>query len=296
MRHAPVHRMQILPDSIISHGVAKARGPLLQGVCRVCGPTRFRSFATKSGFHLGVCEHCEAVQVTDDLSAVNLQDYYGQEFFDEAYGWLQAEGRGRRKEYRKFNYRLEEIEKLKPDKGRILDVGCSFGFFLDAARQRGWSTAGLDIGEYAAKFAREKLGLEVYVATLADAPLEPGSFDAVAAWNLVEHLDDPVTELDCINALLRPGGIFVFTTGDVGSYLRRMQGLRWRSFIPPIHIVNYNTRAITKLLGKTGFRVEVRSVALPHEAVLKRVGLLGLLKALRLSDKMMIFARKEVDL
>ena len=38
--------------------------------------------------------------------------------------------------------------------GRILDVGCSFGFFLDAARKRGWDTVGLDIGEYAARFAR----------------------------------------------------------------------------------------------------------------------------------------------
>jgi SAM-dependent methyltransferase len=287
--------MQLLPDSIISHGVAKASGALLEGTCRVCGPTRFRSFAVKNGFNLGVCEQCEAVQVTDDLSAVNLADYYGQEFFDEAYGWLQTEGGGRRKEYRKFNYRLEEIEKLKPEKGRILDVGCSFGFFLDAARQRGWDTVGLDIGEYAAKFAREKLGLEVHVAVLADAPLEPGSFDAVAAWNLVEHLDDPVTELGRINALLRPGGIFVFTTGDVGSYMRRMQGLRWRSFIPPIHIVNYNIKAITKLLEKTGFRVEVRSVALPREAVLKQAGVIGLFKAIRLSDKMMIFARKVAE-
>ena len=288
--------MKLLPDSLISHGVTKAVGEVSPGVCRICGPTRFRSFATKNGFHLGRCEQCEAVQVTDDLSKVCLEDYYDKEFFDLAYMQLQTEGRGRRKEYAKFTYRMEEIEKLKPQKGKLLDVGCSFGFFLDVARHRGWQPVGIDIGEHAAKFARDELGLEVYVSDLRNAPLACNDFDVLSLWNVLEHLDEPVAEFHRVNALLKPGGIVVFTTGAVDSYLARLQGLRWRMFIPPFHVVNYNAAAIAKLLNQTGFSLEVRSVALPREALLKRLHLIGVFKRLRFSDKMMIFARKKRDL
>jgi len=227
---------------------------------------------------------------------VNLEDYYDKEFFDDTYDWLQTPGAGRRKEYKKFHYRMAEVERFQPDKGRILDIGCSFGFFLDVARTRGWQTAGVEIGEYAATFARDKLGLDVYRGDLLDAPFEPGHFEAITMWNVLEHLDDPLSQLARINSLLKPNGSVVFTTGDTDSYMRRLQGLRWRALIPPIHVANYNAGAVERLLGKTGFALELRSVALPREALLRDLGVIGLLKALKLSDKMMVFGRKISEL
>jgi 2-polyprenyl-3-methyl-5-hydroxy-6-metoxy-1,4-benzoquinol methylase len=282
-------------ESLVSHDIARTAGDIFTGVCRICGPTRFRSFATKNTFHLGRCEQCEAVQITSDLSEASLEDYYDKKFFDITYRHLLKDGIGRRKEYAKFTYRMDEIEKVQPQKGKILDVGCSFGFFCDVARDRGWQPVGIDIGEHAVKFARDELGLEVYVSDLHNAPTACGDVDVVTLWNVVEHLDEPIAEFRRINALLKPGGTVVFTTGDLGSYLARLQGLKWRMFIPPIHVVNYNMKAIAKLLDQTGFSLETRSVALPREALLKRMHLIGIFKALRFSDKMMIFARKEVD-
>lgn len=263
--------------------------------CRICGGTAYDPFAVKNGFHLERCLGCGLVQVTDDLSGVNLAEYYDQEFFDETYDWLQAPGRGRRKEYRKFNYRLEEIEALKPKKGVILDIGCSFGFFLDMARTRGWTPVGVEIGEYAARFAHDKLDLEVHVGEILEAPLETARFDVITMWNVLEHLNDPLTQFRRINELLKPGGLIVFTTGDVDSYIRKLEGLRWRALIPPIHVANYNFSVIERLFEKTGFEVAKRSVALPREADLKALGIIGMFKALRFSDKMMIFGRKIGD-
>ena len=288
--------MKLLPEKLVSRDVIRAPGEISPGTCRICGPARFRSFATKDGFHLGRCQQCTAVQITTDLSEICLGDYYKKDFFDLTYGHLQTEGIARRKEYAKFTYRMEEIESLKPKKGRLLDVGCSFGFFLDVARGRGWQPVGIDIGEHAVKFARNQLGLEVFVSDLRNAPASCRDVDVITLWNVVEHLDEPVVEFRHINSLLKPGGLVVFTTGDLGSYLAKLQGLRWRMFIPPIHVVNYNATAVAKLLDQTGFSLEARSVALPREALLKRLHLIGIFKALKLSDKMMIFARKEVDL
>ena len=185
-------------------------------------------------------------------------------FFDETYDWLK-EAKGRQKEYRKFDYRLEEIEKLKPGKGKILDLGCSFGFFLDVARGRGWNAVGVEVGEYAAKFARDKLDLDVHTGDLMDVDLPADHFEAVTLWNVLEHLDDPVAQLMRINGLMKTGGVFVLTTGDIDSYIRKVEGLRWRALIPPIHVANYSVAAVTRLLELTGFSLWVRSVALPRE-------------------------------
>lgn len=260
--------------------------------CRICGPTKFRPFTTRNGFHLQRCERCQLVQITDDLSKLNLADYYDEDFFDDTYSWLQRES-GRNRECRKFNYRMDQIEKLKPERGTILDVGCSFGYFLDVARSREWDTIGVEIGEHAAKFAQRELSLEVHITDVSHAPLRPDSVDVITYWNVLEHLDEPVKELRRANELLKDGGLLVFTTGDIDCYLRKLQGLRWRYLIPPVHIAYYNQQSVGALLHETGFLVEQRSVALPREALLRKLGIIGFLKGIRFSDKMMIFARKQ---
>jgi len=259
--------------------------------CLICGSIQFDFFVKKNGFSLGRCLRCSLLQVTDDLSKVCLKDYYDQEFFDETYDWLQKPA-GKKKEYQKFNYRLTEIEKFKPGKGNVLDIGCSFGHFLDCARSRGWTPVGVEISEYAARFAKETLKLNVHVADVSEADLPEGHFDAVTLWNVLEHLDDPVEELEHLNRLMKKAGLLVFTTGDVDSYLRKLQGLRWRSFIPPIHVANYGPRSVKSLLEKTGFRLLSSSVALPREELLSKLHVINSLKKIKFSDKMLIYAQK----
>ena len=263
-------------------------------VCRLCGPSDFRCFLEKDGYHLGRCTKCGLLQVTDDLGALDLTEVYDQEFFDETYCSIQTNKSSREKEYEKCDLRLQEIETLLPGRGSILDIGCSFGFFLDVARQRGWKVAGVEVGEYAARVAREDLGLEVFDEALDEVDLPQGHFDVVTLWNVIEHLKDPVGDLRRVNNSMREGGLLVFTTGDVDSYLRRLQGSLWRSFIPPVHLVNFSVKTVVRLLEASGFAVARVTVALPREPLLKRLGLLELLRRLKFSDKMMVFARKQI--
>jgi len=266
-----------------------------KSTCRICGSRRLRRFAKKNGFELERCQTCHLVQVADNLSGLSLDEIYGREFFNDEYTWVHSE-RGRRSEYKKSDSRLQEIERLRPGGGAILDVGCSFGFFLNVARSRGWHSIGIDIGEYAADFARRNLDLEVYTSDVKSAPLPDGYFDAITMWNVVEHLLDPLGDFKRVNELLKKGGLVVFTTGDVGSYMAKLFGRKWRMFIPPIHVVNFHMRSVEALLASTGFSLLLKTVALPKEPLLARLKLLGILRKLEFSDKMLVFARKEHDL
>jgi len=150
----------------------------------------------------------------------------------------------------------------------------------------------VEIGEYAARFVKETLQLNVHVADIEGANLPEGHFDAVTLWNVLEHLDNPVEELEHLNRLIKKEGLVVFTTGDVDSYLRKLQGLRWRAFIPPIHVANYGPRCVKSLLEKTGFRLLSRFVALPREALLAKLYIINSLKRIKFSDKMLIYGQK----
>ena len=89
--------------------------------------------------------------------------------------------------------------------GRLLDVGCATGYFLNAARLD-FETQGIELSEWAAKYARERLRLDVVTAGLDDAPFATEHFDVVALNDVIEHFTDPKAALLRIHALLRPGG------------------------------------------------------------------------------------------
>jgi len=259
--------------------------------CRLCGCAEYHPVRKKSGFHLERCADCSLVQITDDLSKLRLEDLYDRSFFEAYYDW-QHEGRGKAIAYDKLEGRLDAIEQLVPCRGEMLEVGCAFGYFLDAARSRGWKTRGIELGDYAARFAREQLKLDVQTVPIERVEFSPGEFDVIALWDVVEHLNDPVDSLLRLQRMLKDDGLIAFNTPNVDSYLTRLQGGFWRNFVPPIHITYFGPRSVRRLLERTGFDPVQITVALPRERLLKRLHLYNLLRRLRASDKLLVFARK----
>lgn len=258
--------------------------------CRICGGTDYSPVSDINGFRIQRCVNCTLVQITDDLSQVDLKSVYSDDNF-EFLAW-QHDGKGKTIAYEKLYHRLDEIEKYRPNKGEMLEIGCAFGYFLDAARSRGWTPTGVEIAEQPARFAREKLNLPIQCCWFKDAELPEGHFDVVAMWDALEHFDDPAAELLHAHKLIRDGGLLAFNTPDVDSFIRKLQGSRWRNFIPPQHITYFNVAATKELFRRTGFRPLWFSVALPREALLKKLHLYDLLVRIKLSDKMFVIAEK----
>lgn len=137
----------------------------------------------------------------------------------------------------------------------LLDVGCGPGFFLNVARKKGWKVKGVEISEFAATFAKKNFGLEVINGALEAGLFNPGSFDLVTLWDVLEHLPEPLDTLTEINKVLRPGGALVLTTGDIGSYFAKLCGSRWHLLNIPEHVFYFNQQSIQHILVKAGFNV-----------------------------------------
>jgi SAM-dependent methyltransferase len=147
--------------------------------------------------------------------------------------------------------RLRVLERRTTGR-RLLDVGCAAGFFLDAARQRGWDVAGLELSVYAAGRARS-LGLTVYEGSILEPPpLRP--FDVVTMWDTIEHLARPDIAVQKAAGLLSPDGILAVSTGDCGSLVARACGRRWRLLSDPTHKFFFSEHTLGALLKSAGFR------------------------------------------
>jgi hypothetical protein len=161
-------------------GIVDRDARVTKANCRLCGETDYGLIRVKNEFHLERCRTCSLVQVTDDLSAVHFEDLYDQAFFEEVYDW-QHESRGKRIADEKFDDRLDDIEQLASGRGKMLEVGCAFGYFLDAARSRGWQTRGIEQAEFEP--------VEITVALLREKLLKRlHVYDLLPRWGVSDEL------------------------------------------------------------------------------------------------------------
>jgi 2-polyprenyl-3-methyl-5-hydroxy-6-metoxy-1,4-benzoquinol methylase len=162
---------------------------------------------------------------------------------------------------RTFARRLAGLERRVPP-GRVLDVGCAAGFFLDEARKRGWTANGVDISAFAVRYAEAQLGYAVQEARIGETDFPAGLFDLITFWDVLEHVPDPAADLKRAALLLRPGGILSLTTPDLGSLPARLTSARWIGYkLSQEHIYHFTQEHLRQLLGLAGLQVaDVRHV------------------------------------
>ena len=136
--------------------------------------------------------------------------------------------------------------------GRLLDVGCGTGVFLDAMRRRGWTVQGVEPTGAALAVARGRFGLDVFEGELADAAFPDASFDAVTLWYVIEHVPDPAALLAEVARVLRPGGIAVVSAPNLDAADRVIFGSRWPNWDPPRHLNIFSARSLGFLMKRHG--------------------------------------------
>lgn len=138
--------------------------------------------------------------------------------------------------------------------GRLLDIGCGIGLFVEVAAQRGWDAWGLDINEHAVAWAQDNLSEQVQAGTLADLDAEDGSFDCITMFDVIEHVADPRVELQAAWRALRPGGMLVVLTPDAGAIASRALGSHWLEMKrAPEHLQFFSVEGLATLLRHSGF-------------------------------------------
>jgi SAM-dependent methyltransferase len=191
-----------------------------------------------------------------DCGHMQLQPMPDQEVLEHAYAGAASEDYVEEEDGQRATARLalSRIERHAPARGRLLDLGCWVGFLLAEAQARGWRTLGVEPSQFAADYARERLGLEVINAGLFEAELPDREFAAITMGDVIEHLVDPGAALTRIGQLAAPGAVLWLALPDAGSPLARALGRRWWSVLPT-HVQYFTRESISRLLERCGFEV-----------------------------------------
>lgn len=101
---------------------------------------------------------------------------------------------------------LDVLEKhISP--GIVYDVGAAAGFFMKAARDRGWKVHGNEISERAIGWAKSNYAISIDYGFLEDLDVPTNYFDAVVMWNILEHTFNPRITIEVCKKMLKSGGL-----------------------------------------------------------------------------------------
>ncbi len=147
--------------------------------------------------------------------------------------------------------------------GRLLDVGCSTGVFLNEMRQRGdWDLHGVEPVASAVTFARQHFGLKVFQGTLLDSAYPNAFFDVVTMWDVLEHVTSPSAHLCEIHRILKQGGWLIVKVPDPQCWEARLFGPFWIGYDAPRHLFGFPRRILVSKLIAQGFEIDsVRCLA-----------------------------------
>lgn len=233
---------------------------LEQTACPLCGPEHGTTLREDfKPFKVVTCNHCGLVFLSPRLTEKAILKLYA----DEAYYVSEVAGQGydeylevRPNWVRTFTRRLGEIGKYQKP-GKVLDIGCGPGFFLEAAQAQGYDVYGLDPSDYIVKVARERFGEKIKHGVIETADYSAAEFDLVVAFDTFEHIYHPLEWLEAVGRVVKPGGILAMTTPDPTSLLARISRRGWVSYKLPEHVFYWSPVTVRRALEKNWEVLEI---------------------------------------
>jgi SAM-dependent methyltransferase len=208
-------------------------------------------------FELKRCSSCGFIFTSDPPGEKEIGGYYesddyishsdsGKTFLDKVY-----------REVRKVMLIIKKklvIRNIQKPAGKILDLGCGTGHFLDEMRRSGWETTGVEINKKAREHAASMFGLDVIHPDNIGA-LPSGQYDCITLWHVLEHFHKPFEYFTEIKRLLKPTGTVIVALPNSDSFDALHYGKDWAAFDVPRHLWHFNPATFSIFAEKAGFRV-----------------------------------------
>lgn len=224
--------------------------------CPVCGSGTGRTASVPGQRDVYRCLNCGVHFRYPQLTDGELHELYGETYY-KSWGMAGRTGNEavKRMKTATFELRLDLIAEYKRS-GNILDVGCATGYFLEAAKKRGFQAYGVEISDYSSAIAKSNFGEErVYKGELESCPFPEKYFDVIAMSDLLEHVRDPRKTLGAARRLLKSDGIIMIMTPNTDSLSGSLMKGKWTHYKAE-HFFYFNRRSMDHLAGLAGFTAD----------------------------------------
>lgn len=227
--------------------------------CDFCGEFRTTPVFTLRDLKLGLpgefqlvrCKGCGLMYLNPRLTWDELQRYYGR-YPDHTFAdfsrlpWLMRYGVIRRCN---LIYRYQR-------RGRLLDVGCATGIFLQAMDRFGkWELYGVEPTNVVSQVTQNAPHIKVFQGTLLESRFPENFFNVVTWWDVLEHVPDPTACLRETFRVLQPGGWVFIQTPDPKSWEACLFGSYWIGYDAPRHLYLFPRSVLIRQLEEIGFKI-----------------------------------------
>jgi cyclopropane fatty-acyl-phospholipid synthase-like methyltransferase len=198
-------------------------------------------------FRINRCEACGLVRLNPRLPETDLPTFYDNGYFSGEHltGYDSYEADAELYE-KTFAHRLKLIRRFKKG-GKLLDIGCGLGYFLNVAQRAGFDVYGLDVSAYAVDRCRDLFPGRIKAGVLAPNLFPAKTFDVITMFDLFEHVYNPRAFLSLLSSIASDDGIVVITTPNHRSLLSRLSGRKWISYKIPEHVYYYTPDTLRRM-------------------------------------------------
>lgn len=217
--------------------------------CPLCSNASFKKVQQSGRFIIKECRKCSLIYTTPFPTQMELKTLYGREYFKP---YVESDS----EKQSIFNKRIKWLQQ-HVSSGKILDIGCETGIFLEIMRGRGWEIYGAEFSEIACNYAKERLGKTVFCGEVKDAHFADDTFDVVTLWHTLEHLTNPLEVLHESRRILRPGGMLFIEVPNIRfirNYILNMLGIK-KYFFFKEHVIHFSQTTLAAAVKAAGFAI-----------------------------------------
>jgi len=219
--------------------------------CPICGEAEYHPLHKERQFQMVKCSSCQFIYLNPRPTGEAILRFY-QDYLPEDESSIEAWKKMMKSIFQKAADLIERYQK----RGKLLDVGSGFGFFLSEMRQRGWKVEGVEISQKAIDYAKHCLGLTFHRGPLEKIGFTESDFDVVSGFYVLEHLLQPMEFLQDCYRILKPGGLLLLRyphTTPIKNFLRFL-GIENRLYDLPAHLSDFSPEMIQRCMEKAGFK------------------------------------------
>jgi SAM-dependent methyltransferase len=224
-----------------------------QPSCKLCGGVA-EEFMEHNGFSILRCVVCSFMfawlPAGTNLDQVYRDDSYWTGGHDYGYQNYDSEWTKSEHLYRARLARTNELCKA----GRMLEIGCAAGNFINAAQHAGWAVVGVEVSEMMRKRAAAATSAPIYESLSAALAVE-APFDCVVMFEVLEHLQDPLALLGDVTRGLACNGLLALSTPNFASPAATRDPFHHEWFTPPAHVSYFVPDTLRSCVVKAGFEI-----------------------------------------
>jgi|TARA_Y100000294_G_C8525927_1_gene324924 SAM-dependent methyltransferase len=216
--------------------------------CIVCENKFIRQRYMIDEFKIVLCPECSFQFVANKLSAIEIKEFYENDasIMDDL-TYIDEDN------VANLNYYYMRLAKLLNERktfGKILDVGCNAGYFLDC--MEGWERHGVEIVNSQAAKAKEKYGDNIFNGAFENYEISEQYFDIITLQDVLDHMTDPIDCLKRCKLLLRPNGLIVVKVHNISCLFSKLCGSKFYAICPPVHLGYFNKKSLNVAFNQSG--------------------------------------------